>query len=145
MNKRTKSYLKRLNKVYDASKRYMALLDNDDWSRNEFIAEDIFDYTTYNGGISDTIANNMLEVIDVISKNQSVYFVKRSSEHELRFIMLVNNKVLYPMLDWGTSIRGAVFNTKAHTITVENRNKIKIQKGELMFFMEALLAFAKDK
>ena len=145
MNKRTKSYLKRLNKVYDASKRYMALLNNDDWSKKEFIAEDIFGYTTYNGSISDIIANNLLEVIDVISKNQSIYFVRRSREHEFRFIMLVNNKVLYPMLEWGTSIHSAVFNTKAHTITLENRIKIRIQKGELGFFMEALLAFAKEE
>lgn len=80
-----------------------------DWYPGEFIAR-IFDITTYDSGMDRLFAEHVVEVLEAIASRTTFEYQAKSAEHYYRFLMVVNFKQIYPLLEWGTSIRGCWFN-----------------------------------
>lgn len=124
-----------LNEQYS---QYLLLFSEEKPSKLEFLAEEIFDFTTYDSEISCILANNMLEVIkSILNKNQSKYFKKK--ENYINYITMVNMSFLYSKLEWGTSIRSAWFNEYCDGGHYEITNDWKIPCSDINIFMKNLI------
>lgn len=83
------------------------LSENSRKSRLVFLGEDIFDFTTYDGSISEAMAKDAVEAIDAITERKTFEYFKRDPGNEEKFIRIINTPFFQDRLDWGTSIRGA--------------------------------------
>lgn len=69
-----------------------------------FIANNIFDFTTYDDEMSFKWYNEMIAVIRVILNRTTFEYQK---EHYETYLFMCNLPFLYEKIEWGTSIRGA--------------------------------------
>ena len=72
----------------------------------EYVGDRVFDFTTYDGGVSEKWAKTMVEVIEVILSRKSFEYIESPDNYE-KYLTMCNMPFLASMLDWGTSIRGA--------------------------------------
>ena len=97
-----KKYIKILNEAHNRVQE----LQGEVITKLEFISNDIFDFTTYDSEISEKLASDMIEVLDVIiNKRQLIYF--RTESNYLKYLTMVNMPFLTSKLNWGTSIHSA--------------------------------------
>lgn len=78
-------------------------------SKSEFISKDIFNIITYDEGLTIDIANDILEVAEVIAKRQNFEYIKDESNYK-KFIIVANLFYKNGLIEWGTSIRGCWFD-----------------------------------
>ena len=75
-------------------------------SRLEYLADNVFDFTTYEGEYSELFAKKALEVCAAISDGKTFEYIKEP-EGRLWYLLMVNMPFFADKLEWGTSIRGA--------------------------------------
>lgn len=75
-------------------------------SRLAFLGEQIFDFTTYDSGISELFAKKAIEVCDSINKRTTFDYIK-DQENYIWFLLMCNMPFFACRLEWGASIRGA--------------------------------------
>jgi len=75
-------------------------------SKLEFLADYIFEFTTYDGDISELFAEKMVEVLRAINDGKIYEFIKDEENYKW-YIIMCNMPFLGDKLEWGTSIRGA--------------------------------------
>lgn len=80
-----------------------------DWTPGEMIAN-VFHITTYDSAADRLFAEQITEVLEVIANRTTFDYQAKSTEQYFRFLMVVNFRAIYPLLEWGTSIRGCWFN-----------------------------------
>lgn len=80
-----------------------------DWTPGHLVAN-IFDITTYDDGAGRVFAENIVDVLLAIATRTTFEYQAQSVEHYYRFLTVINFKNIYPLLEWGTSIRGCWFN-----------------------------------
>ncbi len=78
----------------------------DHTSRLEYLAEYIFNFTTYETKYSELFASKALEVCSAINKYATFEYIKQPEGH-LWFLLMVNMPFFIERLEWGCSIRGA--------------------------------------
>ena len=119
-------------------------------TRIEFLASEIFDFTTYDGGLDKYFGAYAIDVIRAIHRNETFTYQELSEQNYILFIAMCNMPFFQNRLDWGTSIRGAWFDTKQPPIEScgwwmdgEQIGKIEFKsKKEWDSFIDALLEFA---
>jgi len=81
-------------------------LMDENLSKFDFLAQNIFDFITYENKISSFLAKKCLEVCNAISSKSTFDYIKEENNH-LWYLVMVNMPFFKNKLDWGTSIRGA--------------------------------------
>ena len=81
---------------------------NPEWSKYKWVAEKVFDLTTYDDDLDERFAKDILEVCKVILENRNFDYIKTENNY-VKYILvcqLLNDR---RWLEWGSSIRGAWF------------------------------------
>lgn len=133
-------------------KETAALLD--DTSRLEFLADHIFNFTTYEGDYSELFAKKALEVCAAISDRKTFEYIAQP-EGRLWYLLMVNMPFFSDKLEWGTSIRGAWWGAQPHN-TIEFSSCGLFLDGEQLYkpmkftedqwreFVAAVIAFGAE-
>ena len=75
-------------------------------SRLEWLGEQVFDFTTYDGEMSAMFAGKAIEVCEAINHGATFDYIK-DPENYRWFLLMCNMPFFAGRLNWGTSIRGA--------------------------------------
>lgn len=78
-------------------------------SKLEYLADIVFDFTSYDSAISELFGQGMIEVIECIIARKTFEYQKQSDGKYMTYLTMVNMPFLKNQLNWGTSIRGAWF------------------------------------
>lgn len=117
-------------------------VDTNAHNRLEYIADVLFDFTTYDGGLSQKMATNMLAVLECIFKKETFAYIEASNENYVNYITNINMPFLQGKLEWGTSIRGAWLDTygknKDEVLKI-GISGIEIKRFELEEFIGVLI------
>ena len=119
----------------------------------EFLASEIFGFTTYENEVSSLMAQKALEVCKAISDKKTFDYIA-SEEGNLWYLVMVNMPFFENRLEWGTSIRGAwwdLWGNKEFTIEScglfsdgEQILELKLNEGEWPKFIEAMIRFTEE-
>jgi hypothetical protein len=125
-------YIEKLNELYsDDADIYQSKL--------EFVGECIFNFTTDESDVSENFASLMLEVIRSILDRTTFKYQSQSEDHKMNYLLMVNMPFLADKLSWGTSIRGAWFDT-GYSYDVFHGNIIV---DDIELFMESIFDWLK--
>lgn len=80
-------------------------------SRLEFLGEQVFDFTTYDGVMSALFAEKAIEVCDAINNKSTFDYIKDHEKYRW-YLLMCNMPFFAGRLNWGTSIRGAWWEAK---------------------------------
>ncbi len=94
-------YLKLLKESYIKAK-----LEDDTLTPHEFLGACVFEFTTYDGGISDKMSRIALPICLAITERTTFDFIE-DEDNYLNYITYANTDFFSQKLEWGTSIRGA--------------------------------------
>lgn len=75
-------------------------------SRFKYLAESIFDFTTYDDSMSDLFGRKAVEVCAVINDGKTFDYIEDAENYKW-FLLMCNMPFFANKLEWGTSIRGA--------------------------------------
>jgi hypothetical protein len=75
-------------------------------NRLEYLGDQVFDFTTYDGEMSALFAEKAIEVCDAINKRETLEYIKEPESYKW-FLLMCNMPFFAQRLEWGTSIRGA--------------------------------------
>ena len=123
-------------------------------SRLRYLADHIFDFTTYEDEMAELFATKALEVCAAISGRTTFDYIK-DVDNRRWFLLMCNMRFFEPRLNWGTSIRGAWWDTNDPNETKFSTCGLRLdgeQVTELDFndtdqwreFIAALIEFAKE-
>ncbi|WP_274644919.1 hypothetical protein [Pseudomonas serbica] len=74
-----------------------------------FLADHIFDFTTYDEGMSKLFASKAVEVCLAITKRTASEYVQDEDNYRW-FLLMCNMPFFAKRIEWGTSLRGAWWN-----------------------------------
>lgn len=96
---------------------YKKELENSDqqygYSRLEFLADHIFDFTTYESEYSELFAQKAIEVCRAINQRKTFDYDRQW------YLLMCNMPFFCDRLEWGTSIRGAWWGMHQNHPTTE--------------------------
>jgi hypothetical protein len=75
-------------------------------SHLEFLSENVFNFTTYDAGMSELFGSKAVEVCLAITQKTTFEYLKDEENHRW-FLLMCNMPFFSHRIDWGTSIRGA--------------------------------------
>ena len=104
--------------------------ENRETSRLEFLADYIFDFTTYDSEMSELFATKAVEVCAAISDRKTFEYLSVSDEGRIWYLLMCNMPFFYPRLNWGGSIRGAWWDVPTHKTVIEFGTSGLFCKGE---------------
>jgi hypothetical protein len=118
-------------------------------SRLEFLSDYIFDFTTYDGEMSELFAKKALEVCAAISNGTTFDYIKDADNYRW-FLWLCNTPFLVSRLEWGTSIRGAWWDLHGTELStcglwsggMQITEPLTFNEKQWRAFIAALIAFA---
>lgn len=133
-------------------KKYCDFFKERDISRLYYLADEIFDFTTYDSEAGELFATKALEVCAVISDRRTHNYIGNHDQYQW-FLIMCNMPFFKNRLGWGTSIRGAWWDFKPQTVNncgfYENDKQLKeplvISPAEWPLFIAALIQFAAVK
>lgn len=127
--------------------------DDDDLSPFEFISDNIFDFTIYDGELSEEMGEKALEVCVAITNRKTFDYIK-SGEKYKNYINMINMPFFKDRIEWGTSIRGAWWDyCVSEKITLESCGlfdgdtqilNLSFDGDQWTKFIEAMVEFTKD-
>lgn len=98
------AYVALLERSYEETKSFG---QDRDMGRLEYLADYIFDFTTYDSEIAALFATKALEVARSINDGATWAYFEGNPENYKWFLLMVNMPFFQGRLEWGTSIRGA--------------------------------------
>jgi hypothetical protein len=98
------NYLEMLNTSYSVAQSLQGCSTPE--SRLEFLADDIFDFTTYDSEFAKKLARHAVDVCHAISTQTTFRFIE-DQENYSWFLIMCNMPFFANRIEWGTSIRGA--------------------------------------
>ncbi len=120
-------------------------------TRLAYLAAHIFDFTTYDGEISELLGAKALEVCAAISNKTTFEYIK-DPENYRWYIVMVNMPFFVPRLEWGPSIRGAWWDYKDQVLEScglwrddEQVLSMSFSEPEWLAFIAAMQEFASSK
>lgn len=143
----------------NAHMTYLALLEhsytterdtseNPPESRLVFLADQVFQFTTYDATMSTEFAQHAVDVCQAITQQTTFQYIEDRDRYRW-FLLMCNMPFFNGRLDWGTSIRGAWW---AHNPTrlescglwreAEQIGALEFTRDEWIEFIKALTAFA---
>jgi hypothetical protein len=97
------NYLELLERSYQYEKAEGASTPD---SRLEYLGDLIFEFTTYDSSMSRLFATKALEVCRAITEQTTFEYI--ANEEQYRWYLLMCNMPFFvPILEWGSSVRGA--------------------------------------
>lgn len=139
-------YLKLLEYSYAVEKEIRECPPN---TNAEFLANSIFDFTTYDSRMDDLFGRKAVEVCAAIN-DRKTFDYQRTPEGYLWYLIMCNMPFFAGKLEWGTSIRGAwwggneTFELSSYGLW-ENYEQIlplKFNKEQWKDFVNAMVIFA---
>lgn len=79
-------------------------------NKYEWAASHIFNLATYDGSLDEMFVKLILEICDVILENKNCEYIEDETNY-FTFIAVCQRLNSLGWIDWGTSIRGAWFNS----------------------------------
>lgn len=115
----------------------------------EYVGDFIFQFTTYDGEISELFARKALEVCEAVTNGSTFDYIRDPGNYRW-FLLMCNMPFFAGRLEWGTSIRGAwwshgqpPFDSCGLWLNGEQvTDEITFADGEWDEFVAALLLFA---
>jgi len=144
-------YLQILNDSYAVAQSMVGCLIPE--NKLEFLADDIFDFTTYDPNASAEFAQRAVEVCEAINTITTFEYIKDNQQYKW-FLIMCNMPFFKDRIDWGTSIRGAwwdsgrqdKFTLQTHAM-FDGENHIEnptFTRDEWFQFITAVVAFARS-
>lgn len=96
-------YMKLLEDSYAAVRGYLECPPE---SRLEYLSENVFNFTTYDGEKSVLFARKAVEVCTAINNRLTFDYIKEPEQYQW-YLLMCNMPFFADKLEWGTSIRGA--------------------------------------
>lgn len=120
-------------------------------SRLEYLGDHIFNFTTYDGEMSELFASKALEVCAAISAGTTYDYIK-DKENYRWFLLMCNMPFFAGKLEWGTSIRGPWWLHDKITLSSDGlwldgdqiQDTVDFTGEEWRRFVEAMLLFTKE-
>lgn len=144
------NYLKLLNESF---KEAADGRDEPTLEKMEFLADDIFGFTTYENVVSSMMAQKALEVCEAISYRKTFDYIA-SEDGNLWYLVMVNMPFFENKLEWGTSIRGAWWDLRGDKeFTIDSCGmfyegkqilELKFNESEWAKFIESMIEFAQE-
>jgi hypothetical protein len=141
-------YLELLNHSYEMNKVYRS-----DLGRLEFIADNIFDFATYENIVSSLMAKKCLEVCKAIGDRTTFDYISNAEDNKW-YLVMVNMPFLQGKISWGSSIRGAFWDLLGDKEFVlescglyqgeDQLLKITFNKDQWGEFIDAMIKFTDD-
>jgi hypothetical protein len=116
-------------------------------SRLTYLADHIFDFTTYDMNISNDLAIRAVVVCNAITERTTLDYIQNPYNHHW-YVIMCNMPFFADRIDWGTSIRGAFWD---QDITLKSCGlwdgdnqilEMKFTREEWEGFMRAVVEFA---
>ena len=104
----------------------------------EFVAEDIFNLTTYDSWIDYVFTRYLLSIMTAIYDRKTFDFIKSSKDNYLVFITICNLLDNKGWIEWGTSIRGCWFDSSYSEKYLFEEEKIPFNDNNVKVFVEWL-------
>lgn len=122
-------------------------------SHLEFLNDAVFDFTTYDSGMSELFATKAVEVCKVISDRTTFEYMQVPEDYKW-FLLMCNMPFFCNKLNWGTSIRGAWWDTGLRSDIIELESsylylgenqllKLQFTLSQWKEFIQAVIEFAK--
>lgn len=118
-------------------------------SRLEFLAESLFNFTTYDSDKSELFGRKAVEVCEAINERKTFEYIE-SDEGHTWFLIMCNMPFFAEKLSWGTSIRGAWWDSKQFKVEscgmwIEGEQCLCLEFTEVEWkkFIAAVVEFAK--
>lgn len=94
--------------------KYKSLLDekyaehrhDNETSKLAFLADHVFNFTTYDDDIGEEMATDMIYVLSAIWQGKVFDYIEDRLNYR-KYITMVNMPFLSDMIEWGSSVRGA--------------------------------------
>ena len=112
-------------------------------SRLEYLGNDIFDFTTYDGVMSAAFAEKAVEVCKAITEHATFEYIKDEDNYRW-YLLMVNMPFFASRIDWGTSIRGAFWDNEITFQSCGLWDGEKQLHEELAFTLETWEQFMRD-
>lgn len=112
-------------------------------SKLDFLGEYIFNFTTYDSKVSELFAKKMIEVIECIY-NKTTFDYQKNENNYFNYLTMVNMPFLQGMLEWGTSIRGAWFDTNNKKEFYFMEIDLQVPTKETEEFIKQLIEWSKS-
>lgn len=110
-------------------------------SRAAWLADYVFDVTTYDDGESEWFTDIILQAATAISNRTTFDYIK-DEDHCRNYLIAVNLSFFADRLEWGGSIRGAWWDGEQTFRLVGD--DVTIAEADLPAFFEALSMFAAE-
>jgi len=130
-------YLELLNNSYDTERLYSGCSPE---SRLEYLGDDIFEFTTYDGEMSVLFAKKAIEVCIAITERTTFEYIK-DPENYRWYLLMVNMPFFAERIEWGSSVRGAWWHHKVSFRSFGLWNGGEQMAEEMTFNQEEWKAF----
>ena len=116
-----------------------------------FLADCVFDFTTYDGDADHLFGSRAVEVCEAILNQSTFDYIKGGDRYQW-FLVMVNMPFFKDRLDWGTSIRGAWWHVSGETVAKNlmipadgdgDWRPMRFTNDQWIKFIMAIIAFAK--
>jgi len=138
-------YLKFLEHSFEVENEVSECRPN---SRLEYLADHIFNFTTYDSEMSELFAGKAVEVCAAITDGKTFEYIEDHENYKW-YLLMCNMPFFSEKLEWGSSIRGAWWNQK---ITFQSLGLWKgdeqvtevmdFSETEWKLFVDSILEFA---
>ncbi|KQB59353.1 hypothetical protein [Acidovorax sp. SD340] len=122
-----------------------------DQSRLGYLAQHIFDFTTYESEADELFARKAVEVCAAITDSKTFDYIA-NPKGRIWYLLMVNMPFFMPRLNWGGSIRGAwwdheqpVLDSCGLWVGQEQQTEWTFTLEEWEAFMRAVIAFAEPE
>ena len=117
-------------------------------SRLEWLGDQVFGFTTYDGAMSALFAEKAIEVCDAITRRETFDYIGSKDGYKW-FLLMCNMPFFADRLEWGTSIRGAWWDaSKLESCGLWEGDKqvlsLEFTDGQWNEFARALVDFARS-
>ena len=134
-------YVKILNHSYKETCSHLEQLNP-----IEYLADHIFDLTTYEYTVSTFLVNKCIEVCKAISDGKTFDYIS-NEENNLWYLTVINFPFFQEKITWGTSIRGAFWESEivlqSTGIFIDNNQVIEMsfEGDQWIEFINAIITF----
>ena len=120
----------------------------------QFLALHVFDFTTYDGAMDELFAQKAVEVCNAITTRTTFEYHGAGVENYRWFLTMVNMPFFVGRMMWGTSIRGAMWESPMRSFSTLGLYEEHVQClepfefatfGDWLAFIEAVVAFGRRR
>ena len=91
-------------------KEYCESMGGQKISKYEWASSEIFNLTTYDGSIDEMLVKHIIEICKVIMNRNNFEYIRNEANY-ITYILVCQLLDRFHWINWGTSIRGAWFET----------------------------------